>query len=58
MLGYFQVNHLKGLLTLYLENKDHLAELDTIYYRLSATMSAVGMALFGHTHGQARLNAM
>jgi hypothetical protein len=58
MLGYFQVNHIKGLLTLYLENKDSLCGLDTLVYRVSATMSAIGMAFFGHTHGQARLNAV
>ncbi|TFY65970.1 hypothetical protein EVG20_g5119 [Dentipellis fragilis] len=58
MMGDVQVNDLKGVMKLWLENESGMANLTSTLGRVSSAMSGVWNALFGQTRSNARLNAI
>ncbi|KAA1465956.1 cyclopropane fatty acid synthase [Dentipellis sp. KUC8613] len=58
MMGDVQVDDLKGVMKLWLENESGMANLTSTIGRVSSAMSGVWNALFGQTRSNARLNAI
>ncbi|THH30815.1 hypothetical protein EUX98_g3372 [Antrodiella citrinella] len=58
MMGELEVDDLKGIMDLWLENQSHMVGLSSAVGRVSSVLSALSNAMFGQTRSQARLNAI
>ncbi|VDB98090.1 unnamed protein product [Peniophora sp. CBMAI 1063] len=58
MYGDFETSDLKSILDLWLDNRDHLAGLQSYFARFMTTMSGLALRMFGQTLSNAKLNAI
>ncbi|KAI0312761.1 CFS1-like protein [Amylostereum chailletii] len=58
MHGDFETSDLKGILDLWLDNREHLSGLHSVYSRVLSTMSSLAVRFFGQTLSNAKLNAI
>lgn len=58
MIGAVEVSNLRDVMHLWLQNESGMANITSLYARLSSALSGLSNALFGQTRANARLNAM
>ncbi|KAJ3487084.1 hypothetical protein NLI96_g3776 [Meripilus lineatus] len=58
MMGEVEVDNLKAVMDLWLDNQSSMTGLSSFLSRLSSTVSGLSNAIFGQTKFQARLNAI
>ncbi|THH18022.1 hypothetical protein EW146_g2887 [Bondarzewia mesenterica] len=58
MMGDVHVSSLKDVMNLWLQNETGMANLTSLYGRVSSALSGLSNALFGQTRANARLNVM
>ncbi|EJF60808.1 cyclopropane-fatty-acyl-phospholipid synthase [Dichomitus squalens LYAD-421 SS1] len=58
MIGEVEVENLKAIMDLWLDNQSTMSALHSLFSRLTAAFSGIRNAFFGQTHSRARLNVI